>query len=664
MNDISIKIAALDGQLRDWSREYYVNDNPSVPDIEYDKRFQELVNLEKQYPQYASKTSITQVVGFKPASSFETIEHTYPMLSLDNIFSEDELRKFIALVGETEELICEPKYDGLAISLEYKDNILRLGATRGDGKEGEDITNNVKSIIDIPHCIDIDDKYEVMDIVTIRGEGLMPKRSFDRNNRERIAAGKDPYINPRNAAAGALRNKDVNKVFKLGLTFRPYSLEGIGGLDDGSQMNNLLMLGPLGFRNDIHIEPVRGFDHVMEKYNELLAMRDDLPYDIDGMVIKVNSEARQEELGYIARAPKWATAFKFPAQEVSTTVNGVDFQVSRTGTLTPVARIEPVFVGGVTVSNATLHNVDEVARLDISIGDDIIVRRAGDVVPQIVRVVNRNGGAKIVTPTKCPECGSKVAQDEDVAAIYCTGGIKCYPQLQLGLAHFVKRECMNIDDIAEERIALLLDKEYIKDPSDLYDLTEEMLLKIDGFKTKTARKLVGNIAKSKVVSLPKFIRALDIRDVGTSLSTQLADTYLSLDELRSKSRAELMDLPKVGPKTATVIFDYFNDVDNSDYIDKLFSKGITIKPHNKPVVNTDTWVNGKNFVITGSFATINRKDLTKTIKSLGGKVSGSVTGKTDYLFCGTNAGTKLAAAKALSNVTIYMEADVAKLEIR
>lgn len=652
--DAKNKLDELNKTLKEHSHRYYVLDNPIITDFEFDTMYRELLDLEDKYPHLKAPDSITSLVGAKVSGKAPTITYDIPMLSLDNIFDEDGLKAWRAKLPKDVTFLCEAKYDGLAVSAEYIGGVLVAGGTRGDGTTGEDVLKNTRTVFGIPSIIDNE---AIPERIIVRGEVVMPKASFDRINANLIKVSNTPFVNPRNAAAGTFRNNDPLVTFKAGLVMMPYGAVTEGMSRDGTQLGTLERLSELGFNMPEFTIKAGTIDEIQTAYETLLQLRDTMDYEIDGMVIKVNELTKHEEIGYVSRAPKWAIAYKFPASEMSTTLNDVTFQVSRTGAITPVANLDPVFVGGVTVSNATLHNSDELERLDLRIGDTVIVRRAGDVVPQLIKVSKSNGGELVKFPTKCPDCGSPLAKDEGKVVIRCTGTSICPSQLALSIAHFVSRKVMHIDDIGRETVELFIEHGLIKSPADLYKLTVNDISRLEGMGEVSAKKIVSNIHESKLTTFPKFIRALDIPDVGNTLSEILADGYLNITAFRTATKESLMRLDKIHDVMSDTILTYLSNDKCSEYIDSLLDAGIHWNKHEPIVPLSDTWVSGNKFVITGSFTTFDRKDIIARIKAMGGTVSSKVSKNTNYVIVGDNAGTKESDAIELG-IKILTEEDV------
>ncbi|MFZ5755957.1 MAG: NAD-dependent DNA ligase LigA [Pseudomonadota bacterium] len=655
--------ARLRKQLADWSHRYYVLDDPSVPDAEYDRAFHRLKQIEHEHPELVTPDSPTQRVGEKPASGFAEVKHALPMLSLDNVFSDDEARDFDRRVrerlGEAVAGVsynCEPKLDGIALSVLYEDGLLVRAATRGDGYTGEDITLNVRTIPSVPLHLRGDGWPRRLEV---RGEVLLPRAGFEAVNRRQLEAGEKTFVNPRNAAAGSLRQLDPKITASRPLVLYAY---GVGAVEGGElparHHDILLRLRDWGFRVNEHIAVADGIEQALAYFHRLEQLRPALPYEIDGIVYKVNDLALQEKLGFVSRAPRWATAHKFPAQEELTELLDVEFQVGRTGAITPVARLKPVFVGGVTVSNATLHNMDEVARMDIRIGDTVIVYRAGDVIPKVVGVVvdRRPAGARApVLPTQCPVCGSPVEKPEGEAIARCTGGLRCPAQRKEAIRHYASRLAMNIDKLGEKIIDQLVDSGRVKSLQDIYTLTMPELADMERMGEKSAQNLVDAIERSKGTTLQRFLYALGIREVGEATALALARHFGRLENLLVADEARLQRVPDVGPVVAAAIAGFFREPHNRDVVAALQAAGVHW-PESDPVeLPAALPLAGKTFVLTGTLSSMGRDEAKAKLQALGAKVSGSVSKKTAVVVAGEEAGSKLDAARELG-VDVWDEA--------
>ncbi|MFW8589423.1 NAD-dependent DNA ligase LigA [Glaciecola sp. 2405UD65-10] len=648
-------IHRLKQSIEDFNYQYYVLDDPSVPDIEYDRLMRELIQLETKHPELKTADSPSQKVGGKALSKFEQIEHEMPMLSLDNGFEDDDLFNFETRVQDrlnskdTIEFACEPKLDGLAVSILYENGVLIQAATRGDGQVGENITENVKTIANVPLKLR---SQNIPSRIEVRGEVFMPKQGFDELNLSQKEKGEKPFANPRNAAAGSLRQLDSKVTAARPLRMYAYSLGVLEGgeiSDTSSHSERLAYLGKLGLPLCKETSVAKGAQACLDYFRKIGELRNDLSYDIDGVVFKVNDIALQQRLGFVSKAPRWAMAQKFPAQEELTVLNDVEFQVGRTGAITPVARLEPVFVGGVTVSNATLHNQDEIARLGIKIGDTVVIRRAGDVIPQIVSVIldKRPETAKdIEFPSHCPECNSHVERIENEAVIRCTGGLVCSAQRKQAIKHFASRKAFDIEGLGDKIVDQLVDAELIKDPSDIFKLTLSPLVSLERFGDKSAVNLLRSIDAAKSTSLAKFLYSLGIREVGESTARNLALHFLSLEKIIAANEEALKDVQDVGAIVATHIYEFFNEPANVVIIEKLLSAGVNWPDITPPSADAQPML-GKTVVLTGTLQQMGRAEAKAKLQDLGAKVSGSISAKTDLLVAGEKAGSKLTKASEL-----------------
>ncbi len=670
--EVEGKLLALRTKLQRHNYLYHVLDDPEIPDIEYDRLMRELQALEKQFPNLITNDSPTQRVGAAPISQFGSVTHKLPMLSLDNAFSEDELRDFHRKLKERLELdessafldfTAEPKLDGAAVSLLYEDGILVRGATRGDGTKGEDITHNVRTIESIPLRL-LDGDYPA--VLEIRGEVFMPRAGFDALNAKARANGEKTFVNPRNAAAGSLRQLDPRLTATRPLEFFSY---GVGYSEDGHlperQSAILDKVHEWGFASCPERRLVVGIDGCFEYYQDMEEKRADLPYDIDGVVFKVDRLDFQRELGFVARAPRWAIAQKFPAQEELTVVLDVEFQVGRTGAVTPVARLEPVFVGGVTVSNATLHNMDDLARKDVRVGDTVIVRRAGDVIPEVASVVldkRPRNTDPVILPPSCPVCGSAIERVEGEAVARCTGGLHCSAQRAEALKHFVSRRALDIEGMGAKIIEQLVDIDRIHTPADIFELTHDELMNLDRMGPKSAENLLAAIEASKQTTLARLIYALGIREVGDATANSLADHFGSLPPIMNLSQEELQQVPDVGPVVAAHIHAFFSDEDNLSVIQRLQNLGVAWSDSASTDEQTSgqNVLEGKTFVLTGTLSAMTRDEAKDLIKSHGGRVTGSVSKSTDFVVAGDNPGAKVKKAHDLQ-IAVISEADLSAL---
>ena len=657
------KVAELRNTLNEYNYHYYVLDDPSIPDAVYDRDMQSLIALEKQYPSLQSPNSPSQKVGGEALSAFEQVTHDVPMLSLDNAFDEESLLAFEKRLKDrlkdTSSLhfSCEPKLDGLAVSILYENGELVRAATRGDGQVGENITANVRTISNVPLTLRGDAH---PDRVEVRGEVFMPREGFAKLNEHQKNAGGKVFANPRNAAAGSLRQLDSKITAKRPLMFYAYSL-GVVQPDNftlpTTHSERLSQLGKWGLPLCPDIDTAEGGRGCLDYYHHILEKRDNLPYDIDGVVFKVNRIDLQAALGFVARAPRWAIAQKFPAQEEVTKLLDVEFQVGRTGAITPVARLEPVFVGGVTVSNATLHNQDEITRLGVKVGDTVVIRRAGDVIPQVVSVVDtkRTGSeTDIAFPSQCPVCGSQVEKLEDEAVARCTGGLICAAQRKQALKHFASRKAFDIDGLGDKLVDQLVDADLVHSPADFFTLSLGDVVGLERMAEKSASKLLSSLEASKQTTLAKFLYALGIREVGEATAANLAAHFETLDAIRDASIEALVEVQDVGEIVATHIFNFFNESHNTDVIDALLKEGINWPAIEKPDAD-NLPLEGKTCVITGTLSEMGRSDAKARLQLLGAKVAGSVSKNTDFLVAGEKAGSKLTKAQEL-DVEVWDEA--------
>ncbi|WP_411359934.1 NAD-dependent DNA ligase LigA [Pseudidiomarina sp. YC-516-91] len=650
---LQARVDELRALITRYNREYYELDAPSVPDAEYDRLFRELQQLETDYPEFKSAHSPTQKVGSAPLAEFSQVTHEVPMLSLDNAFDESEFEAFAERVKErldtSAEVIycCEPKLDGLAVSLLYEDGKLVRGATRGDGQTGEDITKNVRTIRNLP--LQLTGSYPAR--VEVRGEVFMPVKAFNTYNEKALARGDKVFANPRNAAAGSLRQLDSRITAQRPLHFYAYSMGVVSDDLDlaDSHYQRLQQLVSWGLPISAEVKQVEGSVGCSAYYADILKRRESLRYEIDGVVLKVDNIRQQQDLGFVSRAPRWAIAWKFPAQEEMTVLNGVDFQVGRTGAITPVARLEPVAVGGVTVSNATLHNADEIARLDIHIGDTVIIRRAGDVIPQVVSVLPERrptDAQAIVFPSDCPVCGSHVERAEGEAVARCTGGLICAAQRKEALKHFASRKAMDIDGLGDKLIELLVEREWLKSPADLYRLKARELAMLPRMGEKSAENIVTAIAASKTTTLPRFLYALGIREVGEATAANLANHFASLPALAEADQAQLEEVSDVGGVVASHIYQFFREPHNQQIIDELLELGITW-PAVEQLTQAEATLAGNTYVLTGTLTEMTRDEAKQALQARGAKVSGSVSKKTTAVIAGDAAGSKLTKAEQL-----------------
>lgn len=669
MKSVQEQITALRTTLRHHEYLYHVMDTPEIPDAEYDRLMVQLRELESAHPDLITPDSPTQRVGAAPLAAFEQVRHEVPMLSLDNTFDEAGFLAFNKRVQDrlksTDELTycCELKLDGLAVSLLYEDGLLVRAATRGDGTTGENITANVRTIHAIPLRLHGDN---IPARVEVRGEVFITESGFEKLNEEARRTGAKVFANPRNAAAGSLRQLDPRITAKRPLTFFCY---GFGLLEGGempaSHWQRLQQFKAWGLPVTDRIRLAHNADEVLAFYRQVEQERPSLGFDIDGVVIKVDSQALQEQLGFVARAPRWAVAFKFPAQEQMTFVRDVEFQVGRTGAITPVARLEPVQVAGVVVSNATLHNADEIARLGLRIGDKVVIRRAGDVIPQVVNVVESERPEEtreIVFPSHCPVCGSDVERVEGEVVTRCTGGLICGAQRKEALKHFVSRRAMDVDGMGDKIIDQLVEKEYVLTPADLFRLTAGKLTGLDRMGPKSAQNVVDALEKAKSTTLARFLYALGIREVGEATAANLANHFGELEKVMNADLDALIEVQDVGKVVATHVRNFMDEESNRAVIRDL-TEEIGVHWPQVEVVNVeeiDSPFAGKTVVLTGSLSQMNRDDAKERLVALGAKVSGSVSKKTDLLIAGEAAGSKLAKAQELG-IPVIDEAEMIRL---
>jgi len=656
------KVESLREEIRYHNYRYHTLDEIEIPDAEYDRLLRELQSLEKEYPELVTSDSPTQRVGAEPSGALKSVQHRLPMLSLDNAFAEEELREFHARVADKLEFddgapelpySAEPKLDGAAVSLLYEGGVLVRGATRGDGTTGEDITHNVRTIQSIPLRLIGKGFPETLEV---RGEVFMPRAGFEAYNKKAAQAGEKTFVNPRNAAAGSLRQLDPKLTAERPLDMYVYS---VGRIDGGelpeTHSEVIRRLQSWGLKTCPESAVVEGVEGCLAYYDALGAKRESLPYEIDGIVYKVDNLLQQRELGFVSRAPRWAIAHKFPAQEELTTVEGVEFQVGRTGAVTPVARLKPVFVGGVTVSNATLHNIDELHRKDVRVGDTITIRRAGDVIPEVVGVIasrRPKGTSAVQLPKHCPVCDSAVIRDSDEAVARCSGGLYCSAQRAEALKHFVSRKAMDIEGLGSKLIEQLVAVDRIKTPADIFRLRKDELAEMERMGEKSAENLVNSIEESRSTTLERFLYALGIREVGEATASALAFYFGKLDAIQQATEEELVEVPDVGPVVASRIRSFFDEGHNRDVIRALQEFGVHWKESEPQRSPSEGGLSGKTFVLTGTLTNMTRDEAKQKIHALGGKVTGSVSKKTSYLIYGDKAGSKLAKAQELGVETM------------
>ncbi|HHI92090.1 MAG TPA: NAD-dependent DNA ligase LigA [Gammaproteobacteria bacterium] len=654
--EIRAQAETLREQINHHNYRYYVLDDPEVPDAEYDRLFRELQALEEKYPALVSSDSPTQRVGAQPLAAFDEVQHVVPMLSLGNAFNEDDVLAFARRINEKlgrEDIVftAEPKLDGLAISLLYEDGVLVRAATRGDGMTGENVTQNVRTIKSIPLHLLGDDYPQLLEV---RGEVYMPKKGFEALNARQRAAGEKPFANPRNAAAGSLRQLDSRITATRPLAMFCYGVGQVEGIKNGKGLPGshgaiLQRLNDWGLRICPETRTVRGINACLDFYRHIAGQRDMLPYDIDGVVYKVDDLAQQEVLGFVSRAPRWAIAHKFPAQEAITRLLAIDVQVGRTGALTPVARLEPVEVGGVTVTNATLHNQDEIERMDLRIGDTVVIYRAGDVIPKVASVVvsrRPQNPRRFVMPDHCPECGADVEREAGEAVLRCSGGLFCPAQRKEAIKHFASRRAMDIEGLGDKLVEQLVDAGLVETPADLFQLKPEIVAGLERMAEKSAENLLAALEKSKSTTLARFLFALGIREVGETTAQNLAKHYRTLEAIMQADEEDLQTVPDVGPVVATHVVTFFKQPHNREVVAQLREQGV-----HWPVIEvaeTETLpLAGKTVVLTGTLSSLGRSEAKEKLQALGAKVAGSVSKKTDLVIAGEAAGSKREKAEAL-----------------
>jgi DNA ligase (NAD+) len=645
--------AALSAQLERWSAAYFRDDEPLVTDADYDAAMRRLQEIEAECPELQSPESPTQRVGSAPLSAFASVAHRRPMLSLDNAFSADDLIDFDRRVLDKlrvpeVEYCCEPKLDGVAVSIVYEGGKLSLAATRGDGTTGENITANVRTIRNVPLQLS---GSGIPGYLEVRGEVVIPRDAFDTMNARAENLGEKTFVNPRNAAAGSLRQLDSRITARRPLAFTAYSVGVVEGELPDSHAAILQRLSDWGIPISPYMATVSGVQACESYYEQLASQRADLPFDIDGIVFKVNNITQQDLLGFVSRAPRWAIARKFPAEEVSTRLLGVDFQVGRTGAITPVARLEPVFVAGVTVSNATLHNPDEIERLGVRIGDRVVVRRAGDVIPQIVSVIQDEGQGsapektRIVFPETCPDCGSDVVRQEGEAVVRCVGGMVCKAQLKAVIRHFASRKAMDIEGLGDKLVEQLVDEGLVTSVADIFHLTTTQLASLERMGSKSSENLMAAIADSRETTLPRFIYSLGIREVGEATARALAQHFLTLDELMAAPADILEGVDDVGPIVAQHIRAFASDDRNRGVLSALQEAGVMWPA--LTAQDGDGPLSGESWVVTGKLDSMSRDEVEQRLRALGAKTASSVSAKTSTVLAGPGAGSKRKKAESL-----------------
>jgi len=657
--EINQQATDLRDLINRYNHLYYVTDNPEVTDSEYDRLFKQLQQLEADYPILLSADSPTQRVGGKALDKFSQITHALPMLSLDNVFDSEELQAFDQRVRDRlnttniQIYAAEPKLDGLAISIRYEHGILVQAATRGDGTVGEDVTENVRTIQSVPLKLSGDN---VPEVVEIRGEIVMPKAGFEALNKQQIADNKKPFVNPRNAAAGSLRQLDSKITARRPLAMYCYGVGEIQGMELPKTHSQMMQqLAQWGCQISTELQQVEGVDGCLSYIKKLGEQRDSLSYDIDGVVLKIDDITLQQRLGFVSRAPRWAIAYKFPAQQEMTIVDDIEIQVGRTGALTPVARLQPVFVGGVTVSNATLHNQDEIDRKDVRVGDTVIVRRAGDVIPEVVQVVlakRPDNTVKFTIPAQCPICQSDVERLEGEAVARCSGGLFCPAQRKEAIKHFASRKAMDVDGLGDKLVEVLVDEGLVNDAADLFKLTIEQLSALERMGEKSATNLVASLETAKQTKFSRFLYALGIREVGEATARSLASHFLTLDALEIADESALIEIEDVGPIVAHHVVTFFQQTHNREVIERLLKAGINWPAEQKRA--SDSELSGKTIVLTGTLEQLSRSEAKEKLLALGAKVAGSVSKNTDYVVAGRDAGSKLNKAESLG-ITVVDE---------
>ncbi|HEY4717054.1 MAG TPA: NAD-dependent DNA ligase LigA [bacterium] len=646
------RIAELRDLINYHNHRYYVIDSPEIPDEEYDRLFRELKNLESQFPELVTVDSPTQRVGAEPLKEFKQIRHRFLMLSLDNVFNEEEARSFDArikkLLKTTEDIeyVCEPKFDGVAVELIYENGNFIAGATRGDGRTGENVTSNLKTIKSVPLVL-FSKKIKPPPLLEVRGEVIILKKNFEKLNTDRERTGEPLFANPRNAAAGSLRQLDPKITSSRPLDIFFYETGAIEGLELKTHWELLECLPAWGFKTNNLNRLCSGINDVMGYYINILKKRNEMPYECDGIVVKVNHLGSRRTLGELSHSPRWAVAFKFPPQQAVTKIIQIEAQVGRTGTLTPVAILEPVHVSGVTVSRATLHNMDEIERKDVRIGDYVIVQRAGDVIPEVTKsIVEKRTGmeTKFIMPEKCPSCDSKVVRKDGEVAYRCINA-SCHAQLKERIRHYSSRSAMNIDGLGEKFIDQMVERGLVKDMSDLYNLKPEDFFHLERMGTKLAENLFNAIKKSKETTFDRFLFGLGIRHVGEHLAKLLAKEFHNLENIIKTPKENLLKVREIGEEIADSITEFFSNRDNLKLIEKLLKKGIKIKSIEK--TKGELPLKGKSVVFTGKLSSMTRGKAKELVEGLGGKISGSVSVKTDLVIAGPDAGSKLQKAQQL-----------------
>jgi len=651
------QIEQLREEIRDHNYRYYVLDEPTISDAEYDRMFRQLEELEEQFPDLVTADSPTQRVGAPPREGIGTVTHRAPMLSLQSVYTEEEMRHFVETViaeaGEDVTFVAEPKYDGLAVSLTYEDGSLTVAATRGDGVSGEDITANVRTIKAVPLKLMSGEGRPMPEVVEVRGEIYIPLAAFRELNRRREEAGEPPFANPRNAAAGSVRQLDSDITASRPLNIYVYGVGTVSGYEFSSEEQVLEMLKRWGFRVDQRNAVRRSAAECLDFYRRLAEQREQLPYEIDGVVFKVNELAVQEQMGTRTRSPRWAVAYKFPAYRETTRINDIIVSVGRMGALTPVALLEPVEIGGATVQRASLHNQDEIDRKDIRVGDTVIIERAGDVIPYVVKAISdeRTGDErKFRLPDTCPVCGTEVLRVEDEPVVHCPN-IDCPAQLQGRVEHFASRRAMDIEGLGEKIVAQLVEAGLVEHLPDIYELTVQQLGSLERMAEKSAQNLIDALEASKQTTLARFLYSLSIAHVGEYVARQLADNFGSLRAIEQATYDELVAINGIGPQIADSILNFFGQERNRQIVGDLLSWGIQIE---QKEAAGDTLA-GQTFVFTGALASFSREQATEQVEQRGGRVTSSVSSRTDYVIVGENPGSKYQQAQELSVATLDEE---------
>ncbi|MBC9798352.1 NAD-dependent DNA ligase LigA [Sinomicrobium weinanense] len=658
MNPAQKQIEELRAELTKHNYNYYVLDNPTISDYEFDMKLKELQQLEAKHPEYYDALSPTVRVGGMITKNFETVVHDYRMYSLDNSYSREELeeweKRILRILGDVKvEFVCELKYDGASMSLTYENGELARAVTRGDGFQGDDVTNNVRTIRSVPLRLkgDYPEKFD------IRGEIILPRDGFAKMNQERVEAGEDPYMNPRNTASGSLKLQDNSEVAKRPLDCLPYSIVG-DNLNFSTQFEGLEKARDWGFKVPSVARLCQSTQEVMDFVNYWDVHRHELPYETDGVVVKVNSIAHQEELGYTAKAPRWAMAYKFKAEQVSTTLNSISYQVGRTGAITPVANLEPVLLAGTTVKRASLHNADQIGKLDIRVGDTVFVEKGGEIIPKIIRVdftQRKPDSTPTSYVTHCPECDTELIRREGEAQHYCPNYYGCPPQITGRIQHFISRKAMDIEGLGGETVELLYKEGLIENYADLYLLKKEQIVPLERMAEKSAENLVAGVEKSKEIPFERVLYALGIRFVGETVAKKLARAYTSVEALKDATLEDLVTVDEIGVKIAESVVEFFRNENNVDIVERLRSYGVQMEIAPEKLQNQSDKLKGLTFVVSGVFETLSRNDLKKHIEDNGGKVASSISSKTSYVVAGDNMGPSKRDKAEKLNIPIISE---------